>query len=100
MNVLLIGPLPMPATGQAIAFENFSKNTSVNKFVIDINNESAGVIKKIAGSIYILLQFLWIIIFHQIDCVYITTSRTFLGSVKDILIIFISNIFNHLSEVI
>lgn len=101
MKVLLIGPLPKPITGQAIAFESFVKNTTIDKFIINTNYEGRGFVGRVLGNIAVVLAFYNMIIFKEIDCIYITTSRSLFGSLKDIIIIFTScilkvRVINHL----
>lgn len=90
MNLLIIGPFPLPVHGCSLAnrvfFEQLKKIDNINASVIDTNSEnvsSKGVgafsIKKIFGF---LKSYKYLSKIKKADVVYTTPGQTFLGIVK------------------
>jgi glycosyltransferase involved in cell wall biosynthesis len=101
-NILLVGPLLPPIHGQSLAFTRFIESVDKeNKMVVNTNLEDKSKLCKILGTFKTLLTIFFQSVFVKYDIVYFTCSRSFLGSIKDILLINLVNfkrikIINHL----
>lgn len=101
-KILLLGPILPPIHGQSLAFTRFIEEIDdKKKIIININNDS----KSMLGKVLITFKTLSIIfiksLFTKYDLVYFTCSRSFLGSLKDLLLINLASlrgkkIINHL----
>jgi glycosyltransferase involved in cell wall biosynthesis len=96
-RILFFCPLPKPYMGQSIASDIIYKAIKP-KFVI---NYSITLTYKIFGTLKVFLHILWVVIFHKIDTLYFTCTRSLFGAIKDILIINLCSlkgvkIINHL----
>jgi len=88
IKVLLVGPLLPPVHGQSLAFTRFVESLEDgNKIVVNTNLEDKTKIGKIFNTFKTLLLIFIKSIFTKYDVVYFTCSRSFLGSIKDILLI-------------
>jgi len=102
MKVLLVGPLMPPTHGQSIAFTRFTESIrDENKIVINTNYEDKSKLVKVFFTFKTLSLILFKTLFFKYDVVYFTCSRSFLGSIKDVLLINIASmkrieIVNHL----
>jgi len=80
--------MPPPVHGQSLAFKRFYENIhSHNKLVINTNIEQKNLFSKIIGTVVILVLMFYKITFFRIDLVYFTCSRSFFGSLKDVILI-------------
>ena len=93
-KVLFVGPMPAPITGQSIAFSNYVNNTRHIKYVVNTNYEMKSVYVKVINTLISLAKAILTLYVYKIDVVYITTSRSLLGSIKDICIIALSRLRN------
>lgn len=97
-NVLFFGPYPTPYTGQSTSFKQVFDNYDGNKILFDTTKFKS---HKLLNSIYCLF-FLPIVFFtYRFDKVYFTCTRSNLGFIKDLQLIFLTKIFkkkiiNHL----
>lgn len=94
-NILFFCPIPPPIGGQAL-ISNMVYNLIKPKFLINTNVKS-----KYLGTIITLLKTFWIFIFHKVDLVYFTCTRSKKGAIKDIVLLFLCKIkgvkvINHL----
>lgn len=80
-NILFFCPLPPPIGGQAL-ISNIVYNLIEPKFLINTNSRS-----KYFGTLLILLKTFWIILFHKVDLVYFTCTRSKKGAIKDVLLL-------------
>ena len=88
MNILFAGPLFPPVHGQSLAFTRFYESIdSGEKVLINTNMEDKSAFVKIFGTFKIFCLIFYKVNFHKIDVIYFTCSRSFLGSLKDILLI-------------
>jgi len=88
IKVLLVGPFLPPVHGQSLAFTRFVESLEdENKIVVNTNLEDKTKIGKIFNTFKTLLLIFIKSIFIKYDVVYFTCSRSFLGSIKDILLI-------------
>ena len=101
-RILLVGPVSPPIHGQSLAFTRFVESIEGdNGIVINTNLEDKS---KIGKMIYTCKTFIAIFrrtLFTKYDVVYFTCSRSFSGSIKDILLINLASlkkvrIINHL----
>lgn len=102
MFVVFIGPLSPPLHGQSIAFEKAVEVGVTKKVVIDINLTGKSLLKKILFTLFFLFKIFSIFLLRRKpDLVYFTCSRSFLGSIRDIILLQLSGLFkvpvvNHL----
>lgn len=94
-RILFFCPLPPPIGGQALISE-IVFNQIQPKFIINTNLKS-----KYLGTISVLLQTFWLIVFHKIDLVYFTCTRSKMGALKDFFLLFLCHlrkirVINHL----
>lgn len=80
-NILFFCPIPPPIGGQAL-ISNIVNNLIEPKFLIDTNSRS-----KYFGTLLILLKTFWIVLFHKVDLVYFTCTRSKKGAVKDVVLL-------------
>lgn len=95
-----MGPVTPPYTGQAIAFTTvanyYKRRDDYKLFVVDLANKN-GILKGILLNIKISV----LLLMNEIDVVYFTCSRSFLGSIRDVVLLFWTRLFkiktiNHL----
>ena len=87
-KILLVGPLMPPIHGQSMAFTRFTESIkNKNKIVINTNHEDKSNLVKIFFTFKTLFLILYKTLFFKYDVVYFTCSRSFLGSIKDVLLI-------------
>lgn len=102
MKILFVGPLIYPVHGQSLAFTRLVESLKVNeKYIINTNGEDYTGARKVFFSIQVLFFIILKLTVKKVDTVYFTCSRSFLGSLKDILLINLasvkgSRIINHL----
>lgn len=97
-NLLLMGPLAPPFTGQSVAFTTLvdGLKSKHNVKVLNISNRNS-----VLNSLILFFQIICNLLSNKYDAVYFTCSRTFLGSVRDVLLLTVSKIrsfrvINHL----
>lgn len=102
LKVFLIGTILPPVHGQSLAFTRFVESIEdETKIVVNTNLEHMSKIEKILSTFSILFTILIKAIFGKYNVVYFTCSRSFLGSIKDVLLINLASlkkvkIVNHL----
>jgi glycosyltransferase involved in cell wall biosynthesis len=88
LKILLVGPLLPPVHGQSLAFTRFYESIDDNsKILINTNLEDKTKFGKILNTGKTLLSIAFKSLFYKYDVVYFTCSRSFLGSIKDVLLI-------------
>jgi len=102
-KILMVGPLLPPVHGQALAFTRFVENIDTFEEKIVINTNVGDKIKlfKVLLTFKTIFSIIFKAIFFKYNIVYFTCSRSFLGSIKDIILINIVSlkgvkIVNHL----
>ena len=97
-KTLLMGPLSPPYTGQSIAFSSIA-----NQFVSDKNSIIINISNKDNVWLGVLLCFkiVFTVLFNKIHVIYFTCSRSFSGSIRDIVLLLCARIkkvrvINHL----
>ncbi len=89
---LFVGPYPPPMHGQAFAFKVAYDHYPLNKILISQNLENKNKWYKVFLTIQVILKYIRCFIVHDIDVVYLAGSRSFLGAIKDIVLILISKV--------
>ena len=88
LKILFVGPLLPPVHGQSLAFTRFVGSVKdENKIVVDTNIEVKLKFGKVFYAFKILSSILIKTIFVKCNVIYFTCSRSFLGSLKDVLLI-------------
>jgi len=86
--VFFVGPLTPPIHGQSLAFTRFVDSIKIEKkIVLNTNLENRSKIGKLFGTVKNLFSIFLKVFFLKFDIVYFTCSRSFLGSIKDVLLI-------------
>lgn len=88
LKVLFIAPLPPPYGGQAIMSEIVRKVLNP-LYIVDINVEG-----KKMPNIIIILRISYYIIFRKPDLIYFTCSRSRMGAIRDIFLLFLARFLN------
>jgi len=94
-KILFFCPLPPPIGGQALISDIIYKLINP-KYLINTNTKN-----KYSDTFHIIAKCFWIILFHKIDLVYFTCTRSKKGAIKDIVLLFLCRIrrikvINHL----
>ena len=100
-RVLAVGPGKGMTTGQASAFLTFTLNSAHEISVVNTNDEGRPAVLRALSSIRVIIEFASKIAFAMPDCVYISTSRSRRGAIKDIAVIELAKlrripVLNHL----
>ncbi len=95
-KILIIGPLPPPAHGEALAIADVA-NSLENKILLNTNHSQLNYFKgfrlfNALQDIFLMLKFFGLL--WRIDVVYISLKRSFWGGLKDIYFINIAKFFN------
>lgn len=102
MKILFVGPILPPVHGQSLAFTRFYESVNNNcKILINTNFENYNKLVKFIATFKTLFLIFYKTLFYKYDVVYFTCSRSFLGSIKDILLINLASyrnikLINHL----
>ncbi|WP_282175223.1 glycosyltransferase family 4 protein [Vibrio diabolicus] len=100
MSVVFIGPELKPITGQSLSFDIIINNISLNKYVIRYGGSNSFSVA--ISSLMVFFKLVSLLIrTNEYKVVYLTTSRTTLGFLRDSLIIIGASLFkcrvvNHL----
>ncbi|KOP39491.1 hypothetical protein APR43_06720 [Flavobacterium sp. NLM] len=94
-NILFFCPIPPPIGGQAL-ISDIVYNLIKPKFLINTNVKS-----KYFGTLITISKTFWFLIFHKIDLVYFTCTRSKKGAIKDLILLFLCKlrgikVINHL----
>lgn len=101
MNILFVGTIPPPYHGQAIAFDKAFQYMAGTKYLVNQNFETKPAVIKTSHLLISFFKIWYYLLFKKIDIVYFTCSRSMLGSVKDIVLVYSTKLFglkviNHL----
>tara|TARA_B100000745_G_scaffold300599_1_gene255789 strand:- start:11571 stop:12680 length:1110 start_codon:yes stop_codon:yes gene_type:complete len=87
-SILFVGPMIPPMTGQAVAFTKAYNGVQTNeKYLVNHNLENCNVVLKLARTVVNVIKGMYILIYKRVDVLYFTCSRSFLGSIKDVILI-------------
>jgi glycosyltransferase involved in cell wall biosynthesis len=100
-RVLAVGPGEGFVTGQSMAFLTYARNSRHKICVVNTNDEGRTLLFRALSSIRVILGSARQILARRPDCVYISTSRSKLGAIKDIAVIAVARfmrvpVVNHL----
>ena len=90
---LFIGPAEGTVTGQSTAFL-YLKNYFSHELFINTNFQDLPKTKKVFLTLKTIFKFLNRMFKNDVGMVYISISRSFLGSIKDLIIINVSSLFS------
>lgn len=93
-NILCVGPITPPITGQSLCFEFYVRNSNHNVNVLNINLTGFCFFRKILHSFGLILRFYYLLFFNKYDSLYITTSRSDLGFITDAIVILSFKLYN------
>jgi glycosyltransferase involved in cell wall biosynthesis len=98
---LAVGPGEGFLTGQSAAFLTYVGKSRHSICVVNTNDEGRSLVSRAASSVRVILRSAWQMLLHRPDCVYISTSRSRLGAIKDIFVIALARlrgvpVVNHL----
>ena len=78
-----MGPLPPPYFGQSVAFSTVVENFAGKHIIINTSNKNT-----VLSGIFLCVKILYFTTFYKIDIIYLTCSRSFLGSIRDVVLLF------------
>lgn len=84
LRVLALGPVRGMLTGQRLAFVNYVEHSAHELRVVDIGSEGYRPVQKVLLTLGCVVQALFEMVVRRPDRIYITTSRSLLGCMKDI----------------
>jgi glycosyltransferase involved in cell wall biosynthesis len=100
-RVLAVGPGEGFVTGQSAAFLTYVRKSRHLISVVNTNDEGMSFASHVVSSLRVIIESACEIAFRKPDCVYISTSRSKLGAIKDIAVIALARlrgvpVVNHL----
>jgi glycosyltransferase involved in cell wall biosynthesis len=100
-RILAVGPAEGVVFGQSAAFLAYVRNSRHTISVVNTNDVGMPPFLRIVSSIGVIFLAGWHIFFRKPQCVYISTSRSKLGAVKDLAVITLARLMrvpvvNHL----
>jgi glycosyltransferase involved in cell wall biosynthesis len=100
-RVLAVGPGEGLLTGQSMAFLTYVRNSHHMISIVNTNDVGMSLIGHAISSIRVIILSAWHLLCSKPQCVYISTSRSKLGAIKDIAVIAIARlrgvpVVNHL----
>lgn len=87
-KILFVAPLPPPFGGQAIMSEIVLRVLSPS-YIVNINVEGSKLL-----NVFIIFKIAFYLIFKRPDIIYFTCSRSKMGAIRDIMLLFLSRILN------
>ena len=101
IKVLAVGPAEGFITGQSLAFIKYIRSSRHEIHVINSNAEGKNNVLRALNTLNVIYCVAIKLIINKPKCIYITTSRSKMGAIKDIVIIFMArlrgiSIVNHL----
>ena len=89
MRILFVGPITPPLHGQSIAFAKVfdSVNCDDFKLLVNTNSKNNNTLSLILLNIKNIFLMFRYVFFERIEVVYFTCSRSFYGSIKDVILI-------------
>jgi len=88
--VLLVGPTPPPWFGQAVGMQILLDAVHLNQSYtlvhLNINNVDKPLVCKVLATVSFLLRYLWKLLVHNPDALYLLVSRSRMGCIKDCIV--------------
>jgi glycosyltransferase involved in cell wall biosynthesis len=96
-TILLIGPVPPPVFGQAIAVDALLSARELQEawtlLHINTNSVGKGITRKVLFAVRSLMQYLWSFIVYRPSLVYLTVTRSKLGFLKDLIVVWFASLW-------
>lgn len=92
--ILAVGTLPPPMHGQAMAFLVTTSSVKDIKYIVNNNFSKLSFLNKTLKTVFSIFHITYYFIFYNFNIVYFTSSRSKLGCIKDLYLIFLCIIFN------
>ncbi|EOV8088223.1 glycosyltransferase family 4 protein [Providencia rettgeri] len=92
MSVIFIGPKLKPITGQSLAFSNIKENFHGNKLIVEYGGNS--ILSHINSILFGLIKIFIYCLKNRNATMYITTSRSKLGFLRDAVFINLTRLFS------
>jgi hypothetical protein len=86
-RVLAVGPGAGFVTGQSVAFLTYVRNSRHAISIVNTNDVGDSFAFRAASSLRVMIHAAWQMVVRRPQCVYISTSRSALGAIKDIAVI-------------
>jgi glycosyltransferase involved in cell wall biosynthesis len=93
-RILAVGPGEGFVTGQSVAFLTYTSKSRHDVSIVNTNDEGRSFLLHVASSIRVIALAAWEMLSRTPDCVYISTSRSKLGAIKDIAVIALARLTN------
>jgi glycosyltransferase involved in cell wall biosynthesis len=100
-RILAVGPGEGFVTGQSVAFLTYTGKSRHAVSIVNTNDEGRSLLLHVASSIRVIVLAAWALLYRTPQCVYLSTSRSKLGAIKDIAVIALARlvkvpVVNHL----
>jgi len=96
-TILLIGPVSPPVFGQAIAVETLLSARELQEawtlLHINTNSVGKGITRKVLSAVRSLMQYLWSFTVYRPILVYLTVTRSKLGFLKDLIVVWFASLW-------
>jgi glycosyltransferase involved in cell wall biosynthesis len=100
-RVLAVGPGQGFVTGQSVAFLAYTRMSRHDISTVNTNDEGSSLLLHVVSSVRVIVLAAGKIIFRRPECIYLSTSRSKLGAIKDLAVITLARlvkvpVINHL----
>lgn len=88
-KILFVGPYPPPVNGQSFVFKTVVDNFE-NSLILNTSKFRFGLI----NFCYYFFNLIFLLLKYRVSLIYFTCSRSFFGSIRDVLLLTIANMLN------